>query len=153
MHFTSHVRVGHNRSQDLCNSHNCIHFPIYGSISHQGSKQVVGMGSTPISATFCTFQLQNQWTFFLLKRGFPLELLHSRQTVQRGPRWTKERDTVPTKLNYKMNHSATFKCTKIIIHPLQPSCDAQDTAICWQVDQKGHTSQQELYMWEQVIRF
>ena len=32
------------------------------------------------------------------------------------------------------------------IHPLQPSCDAQDTAICWQVDQKGHTSQQGRYI-------
>ena len=40
-------------------------------------------------------------------------------------------------------HSATFKCTKMLIHPLQPSCDAQDAAICWQVDQMGHTSQQE----------
>ena len=51
-------------------------------------------------------------------------LLRSRQAVQRGPRWTKERDTVPIKLNYKMNHSATFKRTKSVIHPLQPSCDA-----------------------------
>ena len=30
-----------------------------------------------------------------------------------------------------------FKCIKIVIHPLQPSCDAQDAAICWQVDQNG----------------
>ena len=39
-------------------------------------------------------------------------------------------------------HSAMFKCTKMFIHPLQPSCDAQAAAICWQVDQMGHTSQQ-----------
>ena len=26
---------------------------------------------------------------------------------------------------------------KVLIHPLQPSCDAQDTATCWQVDQIG----------------
>ena len=38
-------------------------------------------------------------------------------------------------------HSAMFKCTKMLIHPLQPSCDAQDAAIYWQVDQMGHTSQ------------
>ena len=43
-----------------------------------------------------------------------------------------------------MKHSATFKCAKIVIHPLQPSCDAQDTAIYWQVDQKGYTSQKLL---------
>ena len=47
---------------------------------------------------------------------------------------------------YKMKlqnyHSAMFKCTKRIIHPLRPSCDAQGTAICRQVDQMGHTSQQ-----------
>ena len=30
-----------------------------------------------------------------------------------------------------------FKCTKKFSQPLQPSCDAQDTAICWQVDQNG----------------
>ena len=40
-----------------------------------------------------------------------------------------------------MNHNATFKGTKIVINSLQPSCDAQDTAICRQVDQKGHKSQ------------
>ena len=45
-------------------------------------------------------------------------VLLSRFVVQRSPKWNKERDRVPTKLNYKMNHSATFKCTKIIIHPL-----------------------------------
>ena len=28
-------------------------------------------------------------------------------------------------------HSAMVKCTKMLIHPLQPSCDAQDAAICW----------------------
>ena len=33
----------------------------------------------------------------------------------------------------------------MLIHPLQPSCDAQDAAICWQVDQMGHTSQQVMY--------
>ena len=38
-------------------------------------------------------------------------------------------------------HSAMFKYTKMLIQPLQPSCDAQDAAICWQVDQMGHTSQ------------
>ena len=30
----------------------------------------------------------------------------------------------------------------MLIHPLQHSCDAQDAAICWQVDQMGLTSQQ-----------
>ena len=35
-----------------------------------------------------------------------------------------------------------FKCTKMLIQSLQPSCDAQDAAICWQVDQMGQTSQQ-----------
>ena len=30
---------------------------------------------------------------------------------------------------------------RMLIQPLQPSCDAQDAAICWQVDQMGHTSQ------------
>ena len=34
-------------------------------------------------------------------------------------------ETWLTKLNYKMNHSATFKRTKIVIHQLQPSCDAR----------------------------
>ena len=46
------------------------------------------------------------------------------------------------KMKLQNYHSATFKCTKMLIQPLQPSCDAQDAAICWQVDQMGHTSQQ-----------
>ena len=71
------------------------------------------------------------------------ELLRSRQAVQRGPRWTKGGDAVTTKMKLQNYHSAMFKCTKMFIHPLQPSCDAQDAAICWQVDQMGHTSQQE----------
>ena len=54
----------------------------------------------------------------------------------------QERDAVTTKLNYKIDHSATFKDTKMFIPPLQPSCDAQDTAICRQVNQMGHTSEQ-----------
>ena len=49
------------------------------------------------------------------------------------------------KLNYKINHSETFKGTKIVIHSLQPSCDAQDIAIYQQVTQMGHTSQQCRY--------
>ena len=64
-------------------------------------------------------------------------MLRSRQAVQRGPRWTKERDAVTTKMKLQNYHSAMFKCTKTLIHPLQPSCDAQDAAICWQVDQNG----------------
>ena len=67
-------------------------------------------------------------------------LLRSRQAVQRGPRWTKGGDAVTTKIKLQNYHSATFKWTKNVIHPLQPSCDAQDAAICWQVDQMGHTS-------------
>ena len=70
------------------------------------------------------------------------QMLRSRQAVQRGPRWTKERDAVTTKMKLQNDRSAMFKCTKTVIHPLQPSCDAQDAAICWQVDQMGHTSQQ-----------
>ena len=46
------------------------------------------------------------------------------------------------KIKLQNYHSARFKCTKRIIHPLQPSCDAQNAAICRQVDQMGHTSQQ-----------
>ena len=59
--------------------------------------------------------------------------------VPGGP-WEETRFT--TKMKLQNYHSARFKCTKMLIHPLQPSCDAQDAAICWQVDQKGHTSQQ-----------
>ena len=50
-------------------------------------------------------------------------------------------DAVTTKMKLQNYHSAMFECTKMFIHPLQPSCDAQDVAICWQVDQMGHTSQ------------
>ena len=46
------------------------------------------------------------------------------------------------KIKLQNYHSAMFKCTEMLIHPLQPSCDAQDAAIYWQVDQMGHTSQQ-----------
>ena len=45
------------------------------------------------------------------------------------------------KIKIQNYHSATFKWTTNVIHPLQTSCDAQDAAICWQVDQMGHTSQ------------
>ena len=47
------------------------------------------------------------------------------------------------KLNYKMNHSATFKGTKIVIHPSQPSCDAKTLSSIGRVDQKGYTSQHQ----------
>ena len=69
-------------------------------------------------------------------------MLPSHLAVQRGPRWTKRRDAATTKIKLQNHHSAMFKCTKRIIHPLQPSCNAQDAAIYWQVDQMGHTSQQ-----------
>ena len=34
------------------------------------------------------------------------------------------------KMKLQNHHSAMFKCTKMLIQPLQPSCDAQDAAIC-----------------------
>ena len=39
--------------------------------------------------------------------------------VPGGPR----RETRFPQIKLKMNHSATFKCPKIVIHPLQPSCE------------------------------
>ena len=69
------------------------------------------------------------------------QMLHSRQAVQCGPRWTKERRRGSHKIKLQNEPQAVFKCTKIVHHPLQPSCDAQDAATCWQVDQMGHTSQ------------
>ena len=37
-------------------------------------------------------------------------VLRSRQAVQRGPRWTKRRDAVTTKLNYKIT---TVQCLNV----------------------------------------
>ena len=58
--------------------------------------------------------------------------------VPGGPR---EETRLP-QMKLQNYHNAMFKCTKMLIQPLQPSCDPQDNAICWQVDQMGHTSQQ-----------
>ena len=72
-------------------------------------------------------------------------MLYPRQAVQHGPRWTKERRHGSPKLNYTINRSATFKGTNMFIHSLQPNCDAQDIATYWQVNPKGHTSQQDTW--------
>ena len=45
-------------------------------------------------------------------------LLCSRQALQHGPWWTKGRRHGSPKLNYKINSSATFKCTKIVHSPI-----------------------------------
>ena len=47
--------------------------------------------------------------------------------------------------NYKITTVQPLNIQRRLIQPLQPSCDAQDAAIRWQVDQMGHTSQQGHY--------
>ena len=59
--------------------------------------------------------------------------------VPGGPR---RRDKDHPKMKLQNNPQCNIKCTKNVIHKLPPSCDAQDTAICWQFNPKEHTSQQ-----------
>ena len=85
-----------------------------------------GLGIPPIA-------IFNMFSFFVFVALPPSSA--ARSQVDQG-------EEIPfTKMKYKMTLMQQFKCTKMVSHTLQPNCDAQDTAICRQVNQKGHTSQ------------
>ena len=60
-------------------------------------------------------------------------------TVPGGPR---RRDTDHPKTKLQNDPQCNNYMYKNVIHKLLPNCGAQNTATCWQVNPKGHTSQQ-----------